>query len=77
MLVQFYGDTALERAKQLVLQSSLSLTEIAVACGFNSASTFSKSYRAEFGEPPRNERVKQLQRHRGPGSNTTATSQIT
>lgn len=62
-LSAYYLKLRLERARQLVLQSSLSLTEIAVACGFNSASTFSKSYRAEFGEPPRNERVKQLQRH--------------
>lgn len=60
----YYLKLRLERARQLVLQSSLSLTEIAVACGFNSASTFSKSYRAEFGEPPSNERIRQLQRHR-------------
>ncbi|MDB5584935.1 MAG: GlxA family transcriptional regulator [Bradyrhizobium sp.] len=63
-LSAYYLKLRLERARQLVLQSSLPLTEIAVACGFNSAGTFSKSYRAEFGEPPRNERVKQLQRHR-------------
>ena len=63
-LSAYYRRLRLERARSLVLQTSLSLTEVAVACGFNSASTFSKSYRAEYGEPPRSERIKRLQRHR-------------
>jgi len=62
-LSAYYLNIRLERARRLVLQTSLSLTEIAVACGFNSASTFSKSYRAAFGEPPSRERIKTLPRH--------------
>ncbi|MBH0237744.1 GlxA family transcriptional regulator [Methylobrevis albus] len=46
----------LERARTLVVQSRLSLTEIAAACGFASAAHFSRSYRARFGRPPRADR---------------------
>ena len=51
-----YLQLRLERARQLVLQSSLSQLEVAFACGFRSASSFSKAYRAEFGLPPTRDR---------------------
>ncbi|KXX63966.1 helix-turn-helix domain-containing protein [Marichromatium gracile] len=41
------------RARRLVRESpELSLTEIALGCGFSSASHFSASFRARFGETP-------------------------
>ena len=41
------------RAKQLLLQSDLSLMEIAAACGFASIRTFHRVYKAHMGQTPR------------------------
>jgi transcriptional regulator GlxA family with amidase domain len=46
----------LERARLLLRQTGLSVLEVAMACGFASASHFSRCYRAEFGHPPVDER---------------------
>jgi transcriptional regulator GlxA family with amidase domain len=51
-----YGEIRLDRAKSLLRQSTLSVAEIAVACGFVSTSHFSKVYKARFGRRPRQER---------------------
>jgi transcriptional regulator GlxA family with amidase domain len=40
------------------LQTSKSIVDIALACGFISAPHFSKCYRDMFGIPPRDERRK-------------------
>ncbi|WP_083463963.1 GlxA family transcriptional regulator [Prosthecomicrobium hirschii] len=42
----------LDRARRLLTQSGLSVIEVATACGFQSASHFSRSYRTRFGIPP-------------------------
>lgn len=57
---RYYLRLRLQRARSLLVQSSLSITEIAVACGFQSACHFSKSYRSVYGRPPRSERQQQL-----------------
>jgi len=57
---RYYLDLRLKKARQLLLQTPRSISEIAIACGFVSASHFSKSYREMFGFSPREER--QLQR---------------
>ena len=57
---RYYLDLRLKKARQLLLQTPGSISEIAIACGFVSASHFSKSYREMFGLSPREER--QLQR---------------
>lgn len=44
------------RAHQLVQQTDLSLTEIAVAVGFGSPEAFSRAYRGRFGVPPSRDR---------------------
>ncbi len=59
----YYLELRLERARQLVLQSSLSQLEITFACGFRSPSSFSKAYRAEFGLPPSRDRASLRRRH--------------
>jgi transcriptional regulator GlxA family with amidase domain len=46
----------LEHARRLLRQTSLSVLETALACGFASAAHFSRSYRAQFGLAPRMER---------------------
>lgn len=47
----------LGRARSLLRNTSLSIIEVAVACGFTSHSHFSKSYREHFGTTPRDERT--------------------
>ncbi len=43
-------------ARQLLLQTSLPIVDIACASGFVSTPHFSKCYRERFGVPPREER---------------------
>jgi transcriptional regulator GlxA family with amidase domain len=50
---QFYSGLRLERARQLLRQTPLSVTEVAMACGFQSASHFSTRYSARFGCTPK------------------------
>jgi len=53
---QYYLDMRLRRARELLLQTNMSVMEVTVACGFQSSSHFSKSYRSVFGYPPSRER---------------------
>lgn len=55
-LGEHYLRLRLERARDLLRQTSLSVLEIALACGFANASHFSRSYRERFGHAPREER---------------------
>jgi transcriptional regulator GlxA family with amidase domain len=48
----------LNRARLLLKQTTKSIVDIALACGFISAPHFSKCYRDLFGIPPRDERRK-------------------
>lgn len=47
----------LEHARRLLRQTSLSVLETALACGFTSAAHFSRAFRARYGNAPRNERA--------------------
>lgn len=51
-----YLDLRLRRARLLLRQTSQSILKVAVACGFVSASHFSRAYRQKFGVPPRVDR---------------------
>ncbi len=53
---RYYLELRLHRARQLLLQTSMSIVDVAFACGFVSAPHFSKCYRDYFGIPPRDER---------------------
>lgn len=55
---QFYLELRLCRAQELLRQSSLTVTEISIACDFCSVQHFSKSYRGLFGFAPSAERVR-------------------
>ncbi len=63
---RYYLELRLERARLLLLQTSLSVLGVALACGFVSASHFTKCYRDHFGHTPREERTD----NRRFGSNT-------
>ncbi len=53
---RYYLELRLQRARQLLLQTSMSIVDVAFACGFVSAPHFSKCYRDYFSVPPRDER---------------------
>lgn len=54
---RYYLDLRLKRARALLRQTSLSVLDVAVACGFASASHFSKRYRDLFDQSPRSDRA--------------------
>jgi transcriptional regulator GlxA family with amidase domain len=51
---QHYLALRLDRARQLLRETSLSVLDVAMTMGFTSASQFSRSFRAAFGFSPRN-----------------------
>lgn len=51
-----YRRVRLERARDLLRQSAVPITEIALGCGFSSASHFGRAYREAFGMTPASER---------------------
>ncbi len=53
---RFYLKLRLERARQLLTQTPLSIVEISAVCGFISAPHFSRSYRKHMGRSPKAER---------------------
>jgi transcriptional regulator GlxA family with amidase domain len=48
----YYLGLRLEEARNLLSETTLSILEVAIATGFNSRSSFSKSYRSRFGTSP-------------------------
>ena len=54
---RYYQELRLNRARTLLTQTSLSVLDVALACGFVSASHFSKCYREFFAKTPREERA--------------------
>jgi transcriptional regulator GlxA family with amidase domain len=48
----------LDRARMLLRQTSKPILEIALMCGFASASHFSRAFRSAYGHPPKAERTK-------------------
>ena len=46
----------LKKARSLLLQTEMSVINVALACGFSSPSHFSKCYRAFYGRTPYRER---------------------
>ena len=54
---RYYMEIRLERARNLLMQTEMSVIEIALACGFSSTAHFSKCYRAAFGTTPYRQRA--------------------
>ncbi len=54
----YFMEMRLHRAQNLLVQTEQSVTEIAMACGFQSTSHFSKVFRAQFGTSPVFQRAK-------------------
>ncbi len=58
---RYYAQLRLARAQRLLQQTSQSILQVALACGFTSGSHFSNAYRAHFGRTPRDERSQRAQ----------------
>ncbi len=48
----------LDRARALLRQTAMPVTDVGIACGFSSASHFSTAFRTRFGHAPRAERAR-------------------
>ena len=53
----YFMEKRLLRAQNLLVQTEQSITEIAMACGFQSTSHFSKVFRGHFGKSPLSHRT--------------------
>ena len=53
---RYYAELRLARARRMLQQTSQSILQIGLSCGFASGSHFSNAYRARFGHTPREER---------------------
>ena len=53
---QYYLELRLNRARQMLLQTSKSIIQIGLSCGFSSGPHFSSAYRNCFGITPREDR---------------------
>ncbi len=53
---RYYMELRLDKARNLLLQTDMSVINVALACGFTSPSHFSKCYRAHFNRTPYRER---------------------
>jgi transcriptional regulator GlxA family with amidase domain len=53
---RYYLELRLEKARRLLLQTEMSVINVALACGFTSPSHFSKCYRAHYKRTPYRER---------------------
>ncbi|WP_048646507.1 GlxA family transcriptional regulator [Nitratireductor soli] len=58
---RYYLEIRLDRARHLLIQSPMPVVEVAVACGFVSASHFSKCYRELYARSPQQERADRKQ----------------
>lgn len=47
-----YRNIRLERARGLMIETDMSVMEVAMACGFNSANVFSRHFKKRYGETP-------------------------
>jgi transcriptional regulator GlxA family with amidase domain len=57
---RYYLEMRLTRARQLLRETSQSILQIGLSCGFSSGPHFSSAYRAHFGVTPRDERTRRL-----------------
>ncbi|MEL6128184.1 MAG: helix-turn-helix domain-containing protein, partial [Pseudomonadota bacterium] len=53
---RYYMELRLQKARKLLMQTDMTVINVALACGFTSPSHFSKCYRAHFDTTPYRER---------------------
>ncbi len=57
---RYYLEMRLNRARQLLQQTSQSILQVGLGCGFSSGPHFSNAYRAHFGVTPREQRSQRV-----------------
>ena len=62
---RYYMELRLQKARNLLMQTDMSVINVALACGFASPSHFSKCYRAQYNTTPYRERGTQAARMPG------------
>ena len=62
---RYYMELRLQKARNLLMQTDMSVINVALACGFASPSHFSKCYRAHYGTTPYRERGSHAERVAG------------
>ena len=62
---RYYAELRLARARRLLQQTSQSILQVGLGCGFSSGSHFSNAYRTRFGRTPREERSQRAAAWRG------------
>ena len=65
---QYYLELRLNRARQMLLQTSKSIIQIGLSCGFSSGPHFSSAYRNCFGVTPREDRNQRRAQQTAEGS---------
>lgn len=55
---KYFMELRLERARHLLLQTEMSVTEIACACGFEATGHFTRVYKAAYGVTPTGQKAK-------------------
>ncbi len=60
---QYYLELRLNRARQMLMQTSKSIIQIGLSCGFSSGPHFSSAYRNFFGVTPRDDRNQRRGQH--------------
>ena len=50
--MNWYRNIRLDRGRTLIVETDMSLAQIAIACGFNSVNVFSRHYKKRFGTSP-------------------------
>ncbi|MNZ53532.1 HTH-type transcriptional regulator CdhR [compost metagenome] len=70
---QYYLELRLNRARQMLMQTSKSIIQIGLSCGFSSGPHFSSAYRNFFGVTPREDRNQR--RGHGPAESAPAGSE--
>lgn len=50
--VRYMNDLRLQRGRALLAETDMSVTDVAIACGYASTSHFSKSFRLKYGQSP-------------------------
>lgn len=68
---RYYLELRLKRAREFLLQTSMSILDVALACGFSSSPHFSKCYHDHYALPPSQERRRQASQTREDESTAT------
>ena len=50
--MNWYRNIRLDRGRTLIVETDMSIAQIAIACGFNSVNVFSRHYKKRFGTSP-------------------------